>query len=91
LAGQRSGQKAAAVFQETDMFYVVDAVWLLISETCFTSQIMAAIREIKALVAQREIGYFLVSQSQGQPKPVMKRRINDLVIIYCPLGVSSNT
>src|SRR5579875_2900679 len=52
------------------------------------SQIMAAIRQIEALVAQREIGNLLVAQRHGQTWPVVKRRVHDFVTreFSCRIG-----
>src|SRR6516164_4424147 len=44
-----------------------------------TSQIMAAVRQIEALVAEVEIRYLLVAQGQGQSAPVVERGVHDLV------------
>ena len=41
---------------------------------------MTTVGKIKALIAQREIGYLLVPEGVGQPKPVVKRRIDHLVV-----------
>ena len=51
------------------------------------SQVVAAIRQIEALVAKRKIGNLLVSQRHRQPGPVVKRRIDDLVSCEAALGV----
>src|SRR5262249_7273741 len=40
---------------------------------------MSAIRQVEALVAQREIGYLLIAQRQSQAGPIEERRINDFV------------
>ena len=47
--------------------------------TGITSQIMSAIREVEAFVAEWEIGDLLAAQRIGEPEPVVKGRINNLV------------
>ena len=44
----------------------------------FELQIVAGIGEIEALVAQRKIGDAVFPYGDGQPLPVVKRRVFDL-------------
>ena len=41
---------------------------------------MAAVRQIKAFIAQWEIRYLLSPERHGKTGPVVKRRINDFVV-----------
>src|SRR5579859_4918403 len=43
------------------------------------SEIVSAVREIEALVAEWKIGNLLVSEGHGEPRPVVHRRVHDLV------------
>src|ERR1035441_3323222 len=43
------------------------------------SQVEAAVRKVEALVADWKIGYGLPAEREGKPRPVVKRRIDDLV------------
>ena len=43
------------------------------------SEIEAAVREVEALVAEREVGDLLAAQRHGQAHPVVERRVDDLV------------
>ena len=45
-----------------------------------TSQVMAAVGQVEALVAEREVGDLLVAQRQRQSDPVVEGRIHDLVV-----------
>src|SRR5258708_21074112 len=44
-----------------------------------TSQVVTAVREIEALVAERKVGDLLVAQRHLHGEPVVERRIDDLV------------
>ena len=49
-------------------------------ELSFASlEVVSAVREVEALVAEREIGDLLVSQGHRQPGPVVERGVDDLV------------
>ena len=52
-----------------------------------TSQIMAAIGKVEALIAQREVGDLLVAHRHCQPHPVMEGRIDDFVATEFPLFI----
>ncbi len=43
------------------------------------SQIMPAVGQIKAFVAEREVGNLLIPQRKGQAEPVVKRRIDNFI------------
>ncbi len=46
---------------------------------CVPSQIVSAIGQVEAFVAQGEVGDFLVAQGVGQAAPVVERRVDNLV------------
>ena len=48
---------------------------------------MPAIGQIETFIAQREIRYLLITHRQGQRKPIVKRRVLDLVPGKCALAV----
>ena len=50
-------------------------------------QIMAAIGQVEALVAEREIGDRLAAKGQGEAEPVVERRVDDFVVGEPPGGV----
>src|SRR5712692_1724412 len=52
-----------------------------------TSQVVAAVGEVEALVAEREVRDLLVAQRHLQTDPVVKRRIDNLVICEAALFV----
>src|SRR5437868_3415914 len=51
------------------------------------SQIMSAVGQVEALVAEREVGNRLVAQGDRQAEPVMEGRIDDLVALEAAGGV----
>ena len=51
------------------------------------SQVMSAIRQIEALVAEREIGNLLVAEAVGQGGPVVEGGVDDLVARESALSV----
>ena len=80
---RRQGRRAAFVLQ------VAAAVLVARSrgERRRTLQVVAAVRQVEALVAQRKVGNLLVAQRHRQAGPVVERRIDDLVAGEPPLGV----
>lgn len=44
------------------------------------SQVVAAVRQIETFIAERKIGYLLIAHGQRQTEPVMKGRIDNLVM-----------
>ena len=46
---------------------------------CFSSEVDAAVGEVEALVAEREVGDLLAAQGQREPAPVVERRVDHLV------------
>ena len=42
-------------------------------------QIMPAVGQVKALIAERKVGNLLISQRKGQAEPVVKRRIDNFI------------
>jgi hypothetical protein len=52
---------------------------------------MPTIRKIKALVADRKVGYFIVPYRQRQCQPVVEGGILDLVMNQLPLRTGDGT
>jgi hypothetical protein len=49
---------------------------------------VTAVRQIETLVAKREVRDLLVAKRNGQPRPVVERRVDDLVTRKTTLDVS---
>src|SRR5258708_39201554 len=56
---------------------------LFISAFCFLPsaflEVMAAVRKVEALIAERKVGDLAAAQGEGQAEPVVKGGIGDLV------------
>src|SRR5258708_36520477 len=57
------------------------------SSAWFALKVVATIREVEALIAQREVGNLLPAQCHREARPVVERRVDDLVSGEAPLSV----
>src|SRR5512133_2098081 len=51
------------------------------------SQVVSAVGEVEALVAEREVGDLLAAERQREPGPVVERGVHHLVAAQLPGGV----